>query len=282
MSQDAKFRAHFAALQGGQPATTSHRRPKQPIDKTYCILITPRSGSTWLSRRIARLDMLSCPEEHFIAEEFSNTLKFNPGRDIYEVFDVIAAKNRTKDGVFGFEMSYFDLEEFEQEARLLDVMPGEQHFFYLNRRNFVAQAVSLHLAVESQVFHAFCEHQERPEVPYHDESILHWACHILQQEYGIQRWLRANRVHAMRLCYEELVEDIDRAIGRIADRLRMDLSDAGANPIQQTEKINAGPAADYEHEFRDRHWDFCRKWEAVRGTAPCPYSAAVAEAVAER
>jgi len=33
-------------------------------------------------------------------------------------------------------MSYFDLEEFEREAKLLEVMPGRKHFFYLSRPEF--------------------------------------------------------------------------------------------------------------------------------------------------
>ena len=82
MSYDGKLRAQFMAFHGRRPATASYERPKLPIRKTYCILITPRSGSTWLSRRISRLEVLSCPEEYFIADEFTSTLKYNAGRDL--------------------------------------------------------------------------------------------------------------------------------------------------------------------------------------------------------
>jgi LPS sulfotransferase NodH len=197
MSYEGKLRAQFIAFHGGRPAAARYERPKLPVRKTYCVLITPRSGNTWLSRRISRLDVLSCPEEYFIAEEFASTLEYNPGHDIYEVFDIVAQKNCTCDGLFGFEMSYFDLEEFEREAPLIDVMLGERHFFYLNRRNFVAQAISLHTAVESRVFHTFGKagaRQPRPTVPYDDDKIMYWVCHILQQEFGIRQWLRANKI----------------------------------------------------------------------------------------
>jgi LPS sulfotransferase NodH len=206
MPLEGKLRAQFIAFHGNDVAAARYERPKMPVRKTYCILITPRSGSTWLSRRISRLDVLSCPEEYFIAEEFTNTLKYNPGRDIYEVFDIVAQTNCTSDGLFGFEMSYFDLEEFEHEARLIDVMLGERHFFYLNRRNFVAQAISLHTAVESHVFHVFGAAealQPRPAVPYDDGKIMYWVCHILQQEFGIRQWLRANKVKPVTLCFRE-------------------------------------------------------------------------------
>ena len=273
MALDGKFRAQFLTFHGGRLPPVPYLRPKLPVSKTYCILITPRSGSTWLSRRIERLNVLSGPEEFFIADQFSNTLKFNPGRDIYEVFDIVAAKNCTRHGLFGFEMSYFDLEEFEREARLTDVMLGEQHFFCLSRRNFVAQAISLFTAVESQVFHVFGEDApERPRVAYDDEKIMYWACHILQQEYGIQRWLKANRIKPMTLCYEELLENIDGAIARMARKLGVDLSNVQPRPLPQTQKITAGHAEAFEHAFRSRHWQFCRRWEALRGTEPCPYS----------
>jgi LPS sulfotransferase NodH len=283
MSYDGKLRAQFNAFSGARLATP-YRRPKLPVSRTYCILITPRSGSTWLCRRLARLDVLSCPEEYFNADEFINTLKFNPGRDIYEVFDIVAGKNCTNAGIFGFKMSYFDLEEFEREAKLLEVMPGEKHFFYLSRRNFVAQAISLYTAVESQVFHAYNEPKERsrrPEVPYDDDKIMYWACHILQQEFGISQWLRANRIKPVRLKYEELLEDVDGAIAKIADELDVDLAKASELATPQTEPVTAESAAVHEETFRERHWEFCRKWEAVRGTAPCPYTGPAAVAFAQ-
>jgi trehalose 2-sulfotransferase len=274
MSYAGNLRIQFAAFAGERVFDPPYHRAKLPVSKTYCILFTPRSGSTWLARRIAGLDVLSCPEEYFNAEEFTNTLKLNPGRDIYEVFDIIARKHCTNNGLFGFEISYFDLEEFEQEAKLLDVMLGEHQFFYLNRRNFVAQAISLYTAVESQVFHAFEDAGpllERRAVPYDDDKIMFWACHILQQEYGIHEWLAANRISPIRLRYEELLEDIDGVIARIARHLGVDLTGAQQRAIPQTEKITADNAASYEGLFRHRHSEFCRNWEAGRAIAPCPY-----------
>jgi LPS sulfotransferase NodH len=276
MSFDGKLRAQFAAFHSNT-AVAPYRRPRLPVDQTYCILITPRSGSTWLCRRIAKLDVLSCPDEYFNADEFINTLKFNPGHDIYEVFDIVAKKNRTSTGIFGFKMSYFDLEEFEQEAKLLDVMLGKKYFFYLNRRNFVAQAISLYIAVECQVFHAYqdqLKQAERLEVPYDDDKIMFWACHILQQEYGFQRWLTANSVRPVMLSYEDLVDDIDAAIAKIAGHLGVDLHGAQARAIPQTEKLIADYTTAYEVAFRAAHGKFCRIWEESRGTAPCLHNGA--------
>lgn len=277
MSLDGKLRTQFAARNQIAPLAGPPQPERGRIAKSYCILITPRSGSTWLSRRIERLAVLSCPDEFFNTEEFANTLKFNPGNNIREVFDRVAAKNCTNTGIFGFEISYFDLEEFEKEVCLLDVMPGERHFFYLNRRNFVAQAISLYTAVESRVFHLYDRGGEPApsrQVPYDDDRILYWACHILQQEYGIRRWLARNRITPVRLCYEELREDIDGAVARIADALGVDLSSAQPRDVAQTMPITAAWAGAYEDRFRERHWEFCRKWEALRGTAPCPYDRA--------
>jgi trehalose 2-sulfotransferase len=275
MVYDSKFRIQFAAVNGS--LYEPYRRAKLPVSKTYCILITPRSGSTWLCRRIERLNVLSCPDEYFNVDEFATTLQYNPGRDIFEVFDIIAGKNCTNTGIFGFKMSYFDLEEFEREAKLTEVMLGEKYFFYLSRRNFVAQAISLYTAVESQIFHAFekdPERQQRPEVPYDQNKIMYWACHILQQEYGIRRWLTANGVQPVLLSYEDLLVDVDAAVAKVAANLGVDLSGAPSIATPQTEKITADYAAAYERVFRDTHREFCLTWEARRGTLPCPYTAA--------
>ena len=76
------------------------------------------------------------------------------------------------------------------------------------------------------------------------------------------------------LCYEALLEDIDGAIARIARHLGVDLAGARTLPTLQTEKLAAAWAEDFERRFRDRHWEFCREWEAVRGTAPCLFNEA--------
>ncbi|HTW51322.1 MAG TPA: Stf0 family sulfotransferase [Stellaceae bacterium] len=274
MAGEGKFRAYFNALDAAH-GVASGPRERVRLDKTYCILITPRSGSTWLARRIAGVDVLSCPGEHFNAELFGATLKHNAGRDIYEVFDAIAAKNRTRQGLFGFEISYFDLEELEFEARLLDLMVGEKFFFYLSRRNFVAQAISLHTAVESKIFHSFQpedEPRKRSDVPYDDDKIMFWVSHILQQEFGIHQWMTANNLEPMRLHYEELCADIDAVIRKMAAHLGVDLQGIPARPTAQTQRITADSAPDYERRFRSSHEEFCRKWQAARGTEPCPFT----------
>lgn len=278
MPTAGKFRAQFDAFNAGRsliPPPPSALRPRVALEKSYCILMTPRSGSTWLTQRIARLNVLSHPDEYFNTNFFSATLQHNPGRDVYEVFDIIAEKNRTCSGLFGFEISYFDLEELELEAKLLDIMVGEKHFFYLNRRNFIAQAISLHVAVESKIFHSFGvtgERQQRRDVPYDDGKILYWVCHILQQEYGIRQWTHCNGIRPMRLRYEELLEDIDGVIGRIADHLGVDLAGIAVRALPETERITADCAGEYEERFRNAHPEFCRKWEAARGTEPCPFT----------
>ncbi|HEV2301710.1 MAG TPA: hypothetical protein VGR91_09100 [Stellaceae bacterium] len=57
---------------------------------TYCILITPRSGSTWLTREMARRDVLSTPDEYFNLEELPNGSKNNPACSLPDYFAVIS------------------------------------------------------------------------------------------------------------------------------------------------------------------------------------------------
>jgi len=82
----------------------------------------------------------------------------------------------------------------------------------------------------------------------------------------------ANDVKPMRLRYEELCADIDAVIGRMAGHLNVDLRGVEARPTPQTERITTASAGEYERRFRNAHWEFCRKWEAMRGTAPCPFT----------
>lgn len=59
----------------------------------------------------------------------------------------------------------------------------------------------------------------------------------------------------------------------MADDTGVDLDGVEPHSTQKTERITADCATERERRFRDAHEEFCRKWDAIRGTDSCPLAA---------
>ena len=243
-------------------------------DRTYCILFTPRSGSTWLTYNIAKYRLLSHPDEYFIANEFLTSLEYNQASNIRDYYRLVSNKMMTNVGTFGFEISFFDLEELEKDALLRSLMEGVQSFVYLSRKNFVAQAVSLYIASVSGRYHSFegDRVQSCVEPVKCDLSLIKfWACHILQQEYGIERWLSHNRIDALRITFEDILADCEAVVASIARWIGVELTIAPDPAAKRTRSVSTNLNAHFEAAFRAEHPEWCEYWSRNRGMFPCDY-----------
>lgn len=241
------------------------------VAQTYAVLFTPRSGSTWLTHEISSYVVLSHPDEYFNLHTFEDSLALNKSNNIYEYYDSVANKRVSPAGVFGFQISYFDLAELEKLAGLRSLMTGRQVFFYLRRNNFIAQAVSLYFAEQTNVFHSSKNEKIsiRRDVQYDKERIKFWARHILQQEYGIESWLSTNYVTSLWLTYEEFVVDIRKAVCSIADALYCVIPRRRIIELEIPVKLLDCRKIAFEALFRKDEKEFCAKWECRRGRYPC-------------
>lgn len=257
------------------PVFTKYFRKCQNIQKTYAILMTPRTGSTWLTHEIASYRVLGHPDEYFIADIFDQSVDYNPSSNIYEYYDVVAKKMSSGENIFGFEISYHDLEELEKEADLLSLMTGERYFIYLTRKNFVAQSISLHIASESGFYHLTNKESPeglhtRSEIPYDAEKIRHWCSHILQQEYGFNQWISAKEISVLKIEYEDMVENMTSVIFSIAAHVGVELNGIKlAAHVPRTVRVTASYSNQYEQKFRSEYNEWCRFWEQGRGLEEC-------------
>jgi LPS sulfotransferase NodH len=274
---DAAFRRDT-----NQPSiTVKYYRKNSRVKKTYAILMTPRSGSTWLTHEIASYQRLSCPDEYFNPLLIHNIIEKNGSRNIGECFDIVSTNMSTAGGVFGFEITYFSLLEIEEEADLLSLMLGEKFFFYLTRKNFVAQAISLFVAQETGLFHLTNQENpemlaQRPEISYDGEKIMSWCGHILQQEYGFQKWIAERNLHVVPIIYEEMVENIKAVIEKIADHIGEKLPAAPSQNAPKTTRMTPDYASTYESRFRSENTAWCMFWEQQRGLEECRLDQATA------
>jgi LPS sulfotransferase NodH len=265
----SKFTLAFQRADAARLRMPDGYRERPGPNKVYCILITPRSGSTWLSQEIARLEVMSHPDEYFLTEQFHDALLDNPCKDLKEYYEIVSKKRMTESGVFGLEISFFDLEELEREVQLFDLLPKDRHFVYLSRRNFVAQGVSLYLAIETRRFHSLREPdtpdgRERP-ARYDGQAIKYWTAHILDQEYSIEQWMQAHDVTPLRVSYEDMLQNMDAVIAKIAEWIGVDVDvNRERLPLPSPRRLYSGVNREFEARFREENRAWCDEWDEFR------------------
>ena len=269
-----EFEEAFKKYPNQTPVLAKYFRNCEQVKKTYAILMTPRSGSTWLTHEIASYSVLSHPDEYFNPLLFTDLVHHNRTKNIYECFDLLASNHASAAGVFGFEITYFSLEKLEVEVDIQSLMVGEKYFFYLTRKNFVAQAISLYIATETGLYHVTNKDdpqalQSRPNVSYDGKKIQHWCSHILQQEYGFNKRLLTGNITPISISYEDMLVDIKKVVQRIAGHLYVELPSKPHKDAVRTIRTAPSYSDDYEARFRADYDQWCRSWEQDRGLKEC-------------
>jgi LPS sulfotransferase NodH len=238
--------------------------------KRYLIATSARSGSTFLCSRISDYGDLGFPmeflNESYIAE--FDRLFPNPNLEDYQRY--IGAAFTSDLGVFGLKTDWWRFQEARQ-AGFMDPLIGQPFdlIVHLRRRDFAAQAVSLCLAVESNVWHARDVHQAELDpwhsrVAYDAAKIKHHARNILNQEYHWRRFIAASGAPAVEVDYEDVARDVDVAIRRLAEAFEVRLT---ATPPRRPaiQQATSSVARAWRDRFHEECEDFVAFWSEFRG-----------------
>ncbi|WP_420858709.1 Stf0 family sulfotransferase [Marivivens marinus] len=226
---------------------------------TYAIHFTPRSGSSWLTDICANTGRLGRPGEMF-SPRFVPSIAARMGIDNVDDYARAISRDRAVAGVFGFEITFFQLRRtFGGPKRFLTHFREAAHF-WLIREDIVAQAVSLSKKAQSRIGHAVqgdADALARADqaFAYDKDDIAKWVGHVRKMEVQAEKFFANHRVAPIRLSYERMtakpaqtvVNDIARTIGigPVAD---------DAAPITTGHaKIGTDKNADFADRFRKDH-----------------------------
>ena len=241
-----------------------------PPARRYLIATTARSGSTFLCARIADYGELGFPMEFLNESYVAEFDRLFPNPSLEDLERYVAASFTSRSGIFGVKTDWWRF----QEARNLGFLNGlvGQPFdvvVHLRRRDFVAQAVSLALAVETDVWHGRDVH-ERPldewhgQVAYDAAKVKAHARNILNQEYHWRRFIAETGAPALDLVYEEVAKDVDCAIRGIAEAFDLRLG-SKPKPADAIRQGRSGAARAWCERFREECEDFVAFWTEYRG-----------------
>jgi len=234
----------------------------------YCIAFTARSGSTWLGNLIQRSGILGIPKEWFNPDAAQNTVQASACRDLPQYYQYLKSARKNAD-VFGMELTW-------PQAQLVfnsgypKLFNDIQHWFYLRRKDYVAQGVSLYKAVQSGHFHSTQNGSEEEIVSYDGEMIAAYTLRILATEFNYETFFGRRRIKPEVLWYEELISSTGEAVlKRFIDVLQLPESaykhvNLGA-PKSKFKKVGNEQNELMASQFNREHAEFVAYWDQHRG-----------------
>jgi trehalose 2-sulfotransferase len=215
---------------------------KPPI--SYAILTTPRSGSTYLCDLLDSTRIAGYPTEHLrlATQELARYCNF----DYLRLLNNLMQYRITSNGVFGTKfISHFLFElqltkpDFKQIFDFLD------KFILLIRKDKVAQAVSLVLAQQTEVWHIYNSNNSK-SINYQSKlkniiindallkNVEQKQAFINKQEEKLKQILATYQIEPLEIFYEDIVENPEFQINQILDFLKI------TKPQHHTLQVNTG------------------------------------------
>lgn len=183
----------------------------------YVLCLTPRSGSTWLSHLLASTGLCGRPAEFFNDDMIATRNRPIGAASFPEYFDAIVRSSTTA-STFGFAIDFYRMRWLAEIVDLEAVFlaPGTR-FVALFRRDRLAQAISILLAIESGVWHRLRDGSPfgpdaqpiagppRPVDDLGDGPVWGWAVNLALHEGRWERFFERHGVSPLRMSYEDLV-----------------------------------------------------------------------------
>lgn len=182
----------------------------------YALCATPRSGSTLLCSLLRSSGVAGAPQSLFRAEDRQDfardwgIARADGGFDWADYLRAARVAGRGGTPVFAVRLMWETLRDVEGllGGATLEQALGPLRFVHLFRRDLVAQAVSLHRALHSGVWHLGIEEAAVPGVPRYDFTAIDG--HVRAAEAanaGWTRWFAARGIVPLRVAYEDLAAD---------------------------------------------------------------------------
>lgn len=208
----------FAALHAKGFAGLSCEKP------VVMIAMTPRTGSTHLCAALAQTEGVAPPAEIFNPRDW--VIQSEMARRGVGLFaDYVRSFNAESGPCFFFKTSWQDF--FPFSASYKQIFPNLR-VIYLDRKDVIAQAVSLYRAAESGTWHVRRgQKRAAPAGELDGMNLSHisdWLEKIEAEKRGWKRFFAAEGVTPLRLFYEDFAADVATAIAAISAFLNVPLN----------------------------------------------------------
>jgi len=215
-------------------------QPSSPTTHNYIICCTPRSGSNLLSFTLAKQG-LGIPLEYFNFRENPKCSEFfnricNTELDPYtasieqkqQYLRELLRKRTTENGIFGLKI----FPHHYPENLIETILPEPIQYIWIQRRDFVGQAISFYFAQSLQQWHSKrTASGELPSYSFKDIFEIFTDLKNLQREWF--RFFKDRNVNVYQTSFEDLSNDFEATIQNINEFLGFPDLDIPDAPIQK-------------------------------------------------
>lgn len=220
-----------------------HRAGKP--ERMYMFASVPRSGSTFLSHLLWQSGSLGAPLEYlnFLPSGPYHFVSGAPDKQL-ALWRTLLHRRTSPNGVFGIKCFPTQLRELGQSnPRLfMEVLPalvptdGSAKIVRLKRRDKLAHAISYARAALSGVWRKEQEAGEAPRVEYSKGAVEHARSLLEHQEQDWDRLFAEARAEPLTLWYEDVMEQPEDTVRKVAAFLDVDVDPAARIAIPTVER----------------------------------------------
>jgi len=209
--------------------------PQQvPVRMRYCILSSPRSGSTLLGRMLHETRMAGDPQEYFNPPllQYERERTGNPSLSLNEFLRAMEARRTSPNGVFGMKLHYSQMlgafRARQPNKNMVALLNKFNHLIWIRRRDRLRQAISQAVGQHTQVWSSEdSRFGQQSAVEVHPFQCVRALQIVGGDDFGWERLIKATGLKVHEVWYEDLVADYENQ-SRLALR-HLGLEDAVPN-----------------------------------------------------
>jgi LPS sulfotransferase NodH len=201
-----------------------------PLRRSYIVASSYRCGSTFLCTELWKTGVLGAPTEYvnndrgFAAiptgtESGRLMIRFGAATP-QQYFFKLLERRTGRNGVFGMKAHFHHFEPALAWCPSMLEILAPVTFIYINRRDRVAQAVSMAKAMQTNAWMSF-DPMTGKKVRYDADFIAQCMDEVEQQRLGWWRWFESSGVTPFVVNYEDMLADKDAVVRSIVELLEV-------------------------------------------------------------
>ncbi len=222
----------------------------------YCIASTPRSGSTLLSRTLEATGAAGVPMEYLNPSFIGGWVRLH-GRKPIKIAQYLAdleSRRTTSKGVFSLKLHWAQVRYLAATSKTpigevaKTVIGAHERFILINRKDKLSQAISLHIANHTKVYHSDQQalRETKSELAFDAASISAHIARLFAEEAEWRAYLRTRGAACMEVFYEDLVADHTGTCRKVLDFLGLNQADV---PPPPTTKLPTEQTAEFRRLY---------------------------------
>lgn len=241
-----------------------------PLCRSYIVASSYRCGSTLLCTELWKTGVLGAPTEYVNMDKGFAAIPTptEPGRLMIrlgaktpvEYFIKLLERRTGRNGIFGMKAHFHHFEAALAWCPSMLEILAPVTFIYINRRDKIAQAVSMAKAMQTNAWMSF-DPVTGKNVRYNADFIAECMNEVEQQRLGWWRWFETNRVTPFVVTYEDLVVDKDTTVRSIVELLEAQHDEPEQTTLPVVQKQSDATNVEWTTRFGREKQNALESWD---------------------